>query len=129
MTSALCREGTRPLSTRSSRRNPASFTTRWATSPAPEATPPPRPRRTPPAFEPVLHDSGDEERAFLRLDYDVGDKDHRSLLGSFARNFYQIPVDPTSMPCDPAQPSCGRLPDSYGNAPATFFPLDTNATQ
>ena len=83
----------------------------------------------PPAISPILHDRGDEERAFLRLNYDVGDRDHFSSLTNFSRNFYQIPIDPTLKPFDPAQPNGGRTPDGFGNPPPPFFPADTNSTE
>src|SRR5229473_1630696 len=83
----------------------------------------------PPAIAPILHDRGDEERAFLRLNYDLGDRDHFSSLTNFSRNFYQIPIDPTLKPFDPAQPNGGRTPDGFGNPPPPFFPADTNSTE
>jgi len=83
----------------------------------------------PNVFEDVSHDSGDEERAFLKLDYDVSDSTHWSLLGSFAHNFYQLPIDISVPQYDPSQPNGGRVPDQYGNLPAPFFPRDTNQTE
>ena len=83
----------------------------------------------PQAISPILHDRGDEERAFLRLTYDLNDRDHFSSLTNFSRNFYQIPIDPTLKPFDPSQPNGGRMPDAYGNPPPPFFPADTNSTE
>ena len=83
----------------------------------------------PQAFSPILHDAGHEERGFLKLDYDFSDQNHLSLLGTFARNRYQIPIDPFSEPLDPNHPNATRLPDAYGNPPPPFFPRDTNQTQ
>jgi len=84
----------------------------------------------PPAISPIIHDSGDEERGFARIDYDLGEFDHFSLLANFARNFYQIPIDPNVPQCpEPGQPSCGRPPDQYGNPSPPFFPHDTNSTE
>ena len=83
----------------------------------------------PQAISPILHDNGDEERAFLRLTYDPNDRDHVSSLTNFSRNFYQIPIDPTLQPFDPSQPNGGRVPDQYGNPPAQYFPADTDSTE
>jgi outer membrane cobalamin receptor len=84
----------------------------------------------PPAVEPILHDRGDEERGFVRLDLDLSEEDHFTFLGNFARNFYQIPLDPTVTPCtEPSLPDCGRPPDQYGNPSPPFIPLDTNSTE
>jgi outer membrane cobalamin receptor len=83
----------------------------------------------PQAISPVLHDRGDEERGFLRLDYELGDRDHVSAVGTFSRNFYRVPIDPTVKPVDPNQPDGGRFPDQFGNPPPPFFPRDTNSTE
>lgn len=81
----------------------------------------------PQAISPILHDRGNEERGFGRIDYDLTDRDHLSLLANFSRNFYQIPIDPTV--CSLAQPGCVRTSDSFGNPPPPFFPADTNETE
>jgi hypothetical protein len=83
----------------------------------------------PQAISPILHDHGNEERAFGRVDYDLSDRDHLLALVNFAHNFYQIPIDPTLHPCVGASPDCGRLPDRFGNPPPPFFPADTNQTE
>lgn len=83
----------------------------------------------PQAVSPILHDRGDEERGFARIDYDLGDSDHLSWLATFASNRYQIPLDPTLAPCDTTKPDCGRSPDQYGNSPPPFFPRDTDSTE
>ena len=83
----------------------------------------------PQAFDDLSHDKGDEERGFLRLDYDVDDHNRISALGTFAHNFYRIPIDPTVPPFDPNQPNGGRAPDQYGNAPPPFFPRNTNQSE
>ena len=83
----------------------------------------------PQVFEDLSHDGGDEERGFLRLDYDAGDRTHLSALGSFAHNFYRLPIDISVPQFDPALPGGGRVPDKYGNAPAPFFPRNTNQTE
>jgi outer membrane receptor for ferrienterochelin and colicins len=77
----------------------------------------------------VQHSGGDEERAFLRLDYDASDATHVSMLGAFAHNFYRIPIDTSVGALDPNLPNGGRNPDQYGNAPAPYFPADTNQTE
>src|SRR5438309_7199053 len=41
----------------------------------------------------IQHSGGDEERGFLRVDYDSSDTTHVSLLGAFSHNFYRIPID------------------------------------
>src|SRR5438552_1623766 len=63
----------------------------------------------------VEHSSGDEERAFLKVGYDASDRTHVTLLGAYAHNFYQIPIDTTVGPFDPSLPDGGRHPDQYGN--------------
>lgn len=83
----------------------------------------------PEAFDDLSHDGGDEERAFLRLDYEVSDSTHWSALGTFAHNFYRLPIDPTVPQYNPALPNGGRVPDQYGNLPAPFFPANTNQTE
>jgi len=83
----------------------------------------------PPAVSPIIHDAGDEERSFGRLDYDFSERDHLSLLANFARNYYQIPIDPTLHPCITSDPDCGRPPDRFGNPPPPFFPFDTRASE
>ena len=83
----------------------------------------------PPAISPIIHDAGDEERGFARIDYDFSDQDYLSLLGNFARNFYEIPIDPTLHPCITDEPNCGRSPDRFGNPPPPFFPFNTRATE
>ncbi len=83
----------------------------------------------PAVFDDLSHSKGDEQRAYLRLDYEPDDHTHISALGLFGHNFYQVPFDTTVPQYDPAQPSGGRTPDQYGNAPAPFFPADTNQTE
>jgi outer membrane cobalamin receptor len=81
----------------------------------------------PQAISPILHDSGNEERVFGRVDYDVTDRDHVLVLLNFAHNFYQIPLDPTT--CSLSTPGCVRAPDRFGNPPPPFFPFDTASTE
>jgi len=81
----------------------------------------------PQAISPILHDRGNEERAFGRVDYDLTDRDHVLALVNYAHNFYQIPLDPTT--CSLSTPGCVRVPDRFGNPPPPFFPFDTNSTE
>ncbi len=83
----------------------------------------------PEVFEDLSHDGGDEERGFLRLDYDVDEHTHWSALGTFAHNFYRIPIDTSVPQYDPALPDGGRVPDQYGNAPSPYFPRSTDQTE
>jgi hypothetical protein len=83
----------------------------------------------PEVFEDLSHNGGDEERAFLRLDYDPDEHTHWSALGSFAHNFYRLPIDTSVPQFDSSQPNGGRTPDQYGNAPSPFFPRNTNQTE
>jgi hypothetical protein len=83
----------------------------------------------PAVFDDLSHDAGDEERAFLKVDYDQGEHIHWSALGSYAHNFYRLPFDTSVPPFNPALPGGGRVPDRYGNAPAPFFPAGTNQTE
>ena len=78
----------------------------------------------PPAISPIISDTGDEERAFGRVDYDLSRSDHLSFVGNYSRNFYQIPIDPTLHPCIPTEPNCGRSPDQFGNPPPQLSCLD-----
>jgi outer membrane cobalamin receptor len=85
----------------------------------------------PQAISPIIHDRGDEERAFGRIDFDFTARDHLLLLVNYAHNFYRIPIDPTVQPCDTSDPSggCGRAPDRFGNPSPAFVPHDTNQTE
>lgn len=83
----------------------------------------------PQVFEDLSHAGGDEERAYLRLDYDTSEHTHVSALGAFAHNFYALPIDPTVPRFDASQPNGGRKPDAYGNPPPPFFPGDTDQTE
>lgn len=78
----------------------------------------------PPVLSPILHDVGDEERAYARLVYDFDDRNHLTVLGTFAHNFYQIPLDPTAEPSPPPNQT-----DQFGNPPPPYLPLDTNETE
>jgi hypothetical protein len=77
----------------------------------------------------VQHAGGDEERAFLKVEYDASNRTHVTLLGAYAHNFYRIPIDTTVGPLDPSLPNGGRTLDQYGNGPAPFFPSGTDQTE
>jgi TonB-dependent receptor-like protein/carboxypeptidase family protein len=77
----------------------------------------------------IQHAGGDEERAFLKVEYGVSDQTRVTLLGAFAHNFYRIPIDTSVGPLDPSLPNGGRNPDQYGNPPAPFFPSNTDQTE
>jgi hypothetical protein len=81
----------------------------------------------PPAISPVLHDDGRNGRAFLRLDWNQSARDRVELFASYAYNFFQIPIDPTVTPLDPARPDLVRPVDSFGNPSPPFVPHDTDA--
>ena len=83
----------------------------------------------PNVFEDLAHDGGNEQRGFLRVDYDADEHTHWSALGSFGHNFYRLPIDSSVPQFDPNQPGGGRAPDQYGNAPAPFFPRNTNQSE
>lgn len=83
----------------------------------------------PPAVTPILHDDGRSGRAFFRLDWKSGDSDRFELFGSYAHNFFQIPIDPTIAPLDPLRPSYVRPLDALGNSSPPFVPRDTDATE
>lgn len=82
-----------------------------------------------PAVSPILHDDGNDGRAFVRLDFAKSDRDRFELFASYAYNHFQIPIDPTVAPLDPSQPDLMRPPDSYGNAAPPYVPHDTDATE
>ncbi len=83
----------------------------------------------PPAIAPILHDDGRSGRAFFRADWRHSDSDRFELFASYAHNFFQIPIDPTSVPLDPLRPNFVRPVDAFGNSAASFFPADTDATE
>jgi outer membrane cobalamin receptor len=83
----------------------------------------------PQVFEDLSHDAGNEQRAFLRLDYDMDEHTHWSALGSFAHNFYRLPIDTSVPQFNASLPDGGRAPDQYGNSPSPFFPANTDQTE
>jgi len=83
----------------------------------------------PQAPSPILHDSGDEQRVFGRIEYELTEHTGFTLLGAFARNFYRVPIDPNARAFDASLPNGGRTPDQFGNDPAPFFPADTRSNE
>lgn len=75
----------------------------------------------PPSIDPILHDTGTSGRVFARLDYQPCECNRYELFAMYAHNRYEVPLDPAAMPNAP--------PDKYGNEPAQFVPLDTDATE
>jgi len=81
----------------------------------------------PPSIDPILHDTGYTGRVFGRFDYAPCDVNRYELFATYAHNRFDVPLDPTAMPFDPANPV--RPTDQYGNAAPAFIPHDTNATE
>ncbi len=79
----------------------------------------------PPSPEP-LHDTGYTGRVFGRIDYAPCECNRYELFATYAHNRFQIPLDATATPFDPASP---RPPDRFGNDAPAFVPRDTNATE
>ena len=82
-----------------------------------------------PAVDPILHDDGRSGRVFLRLDARATASDRFELFASYAYNRFQIPLDPTAVPLDPAHPDVARPQDRFGNDAPAFVPRDTDATE
>ena len=83
----------------------------------------------PQAVEPVLHDDGTSGRLFARVDQQLTRCDRVELFATYAHNHFQIPIDPTVAPLDPANPTMARPVDRFGNESPPFIPHDTNATE
>ncbi|HEX3482435.1 MAG TPA: TonB-dependent receptor [Kofleriaceae bacterium] len=83
----------------------------------------------PPSVTPILHDDGYVARVFGRADYDMDQANHYELFATYAHNRFQVPIDPSVVPLDPANPSFVRPVDPYGNASPPFLPHDTNASE
>ncbi len=82
-----------------------------------------------PAVTPILHDDGRTGRAFLRLDFSPSTRDRIEVFANYAHNFFQIPIDPTTVPLEPRRPDLVRPVDEFGNQSPPFVPRDTDATE
>ena len=76
----------------------------------------------------VLHDYRGSGNGFLKADYQLASTDKLSLVVSYLRDHYQIPIDPTMLPLSDAPPGAGRGNDMYGDGPPPFVPYDANPT-
>ncbi len=83
----------------------------------------------PPSITPILHDDGHNARLFARLDYAPTKQDRFELFVNYAKNRFQIPIDPTVVPLDPKRPDLVRPVDSFGNESPSYVPHDTDATE
>jgi hypothetical protein len=83
----------------------------------------------PPSIIPILHDDGYSARVFGRLDYQPCDVNRYELFATYAHNAFEVPIDPTVVPLDPARPNYVRPVDKYGNPSPPFVPHDTDATE
>jgi TonB dependent receptor len=81
----------------------------------------------PPSIDPILHDTGYTGRVFGRFDYAPCEVNRYELFATYAHNRFQVPLDPTAQPYNPAMPV--QPTDQYGNAAPAFIPHDTNATE
>jgi len=82
-----------------------------------------------PAITPILHDDGHNARMFARLDYAPSKRDRIELFANYAKNRFEIPLDPTVVPLDPLHPDLVRPLDSYGNESRSYVPHDSDATE
>ena len=80
----------------------------------------------PPSIDPILHDTGTTGRIFTRLDWAPCECNRYELFATYAHNRFQIPLDPSATPFDPAVP---RPVDQFGNDAPAFVPRKTNATE
>ena len=83
----------------------------------------------PPSITPILHDDGHNARLFARLDYAPTSQDRIELFVNYAKNRFEIPIDPTVVPLDPMRPDLVRPVDSFGNESPAYVPHDTDATE
>ena len=51
----------------------------------------------PPSITPILHDDGHNARLFARLDYAPTSQDRIELFVNYAKNRFEIPIDPTAV--------------------------------
>ena len=83
----------------------------------------------PPSISPILHDDGYRGRVFARLDFQPCEVNRYELFAMYAHNRFEIPIDPSVAPLDPARPDLVRPVDRYGNESPAFVPHDTDATE
>lgn len=83
----------------------------------------------PPSISPIVHDAGYNARVFGRADYDLDPSNHFELFTTYAHNRFEIPLDPSIAPLEPATPSVVRPVDQYGNTSPPFVPHDTDASE
>lgn len=83
----------------------------------------------PPSIDPILHDTGSTGRVFSRIDYAPCEANRYELFVTYAHNRFQIPIDPSVGPLDPARPDLIRPVDQFGNDAPAFVPHDTNARE
>jgi outer membrane receptor protein involved in Fe transport len=83
----------------------------------------------PPSVASIMHDAGYDGRVFARVDYDLDPANHYELFATYAHNRFEIPIDPSVAPLDPANPNFVRPVDRYGNASPPFIPHDTDASE
>ena len=76
-----------------------------------------------------MHDDGHNARLFARLDYAPSSQDRIELFVNYAKNRFEIPIDPAVVPLDPSRPFLVRPVDSFGNQSASYVPHDTDATE
>lgn len=83
----------------------------------------------PPSITPILHDDGHSARLFARIDYAPTTRDRIELFANYAKNRFEVPIDPTVVPLDPQRPDLIRPRDSFGNESPAYVPHDTDGTE
>jgi hypothetical protein len=83
----------------------------------------------PPSIDPIVHDTGSSGRVFSRIDYTPCEANRYELFVTYAHNRFQIPIDPSVGPLDPAQPDVMRPADKFGNDAPAFVPRNTDARE
>lgn len=83
----------------------------------------------PPSIIPILHDDGYRGRMFARYDFQPCEVNRFEVFAMYARNRFEIPIDPSIAPLDPARPDLVRPVDKFGNESPGFVPHDTDATE